>query len=257
MSGGLAEHPGEEHRRPEARRAGSSAESGPAAAGRPERSRLRSYKRSRRPAAPPAGTGRSRGRRRLARRLPSYGPSRLIAAPRPGTVADAAPGPRACAFAVIADPEAPARRSRAAIAAVAVGILLVTAFGGGDHPRSRSPPLRAPRGCFRPGRPSSRPSRSSARSRSSCPVNQSRITAIGYHAAADGALELTPLGTQANQGLAEARRARHLRRRLGLAALVPASGRPGHRRPRLSTSAPRPAPTSTHRSPGRSSGSRR
>lgn len=33
------------------------------------------------------------------------------------------------------------------------------------------------------------------------PVNQSRVTAIGYFGAADGALGLTPIGTQANQGL--------------------------------------------------------
>src|SRR5262249_60043558 len=33
------------------------------------------------------------------------------------------------------------------------------------------------------------------------PVNRSRVTAIGYYAASDGALGLTPVGTQANQGL--------------------------------------------------------
>jgi hypothetical protein len=33
------------------------------------------------------------------------------------------------------------------------------------------------------------------------PVAQSRVTAIGYHASADGALALDPVGRQANQGL--------------------------------------------------------
>ncbi len=33
------------------------------------------------------------------------------------------------------------------------------------------------------------------------PVNQTRITAIGFYAASDGAVGLTPIGSQANQGL--------------------------------------------------------
>jgi hypothetical protein len=33
------------------------------------------------------------------------------------------------------------------------------------------------------------------------PVSQSRVTAIGYHSAHDGALSLTPVGHQANEGL--------------------------------------------------------
>jgi murein DD-endopeptidase MepM/ murein hydrolase activator NlpD len=35
------------------------------------------------------------------------------------------------------------------------------------------------------------------------PVNQSRVTAIGYHASGTSALPLEPVGTQANAGLAE------------------------------------------------------
>ena len=34
------------------------------------------------------------------------------------------------------------------------------------------------------------------------PVNQSRVTAIGYHATGTGALPLEPVGTRANAGLA-------------------------------------------------------
>src|SRR5581483_7758781 len=33
------------------------------------------------------------------------------------------------------------------------------------------------------------------------PVSQARVTAIGYQGAADGALALSPLGTQANAGV--------------------------------------------------------
>ena len=33
------------------------------------------------------------------------------------------------------------------------------------------------------------------------PVNQSRVTAIGYAGGADGALALIPIGSQANEGL--------------------------------------------------------
>ena len=33
------------------------------------------------------------------------------------------------------------------------------------------------------------------------PINRQRITAVAYHASSDGALGLTPIGSQANQGL--------------------------------------------------------
>jgi hypothetical protein len=35
------------------------------------------------------------------------------------------------------------------------------------------------------------------------PISQSRLTAIGYHSAADGALALDPVGHQANEGLVQ------------------------------------------------------
>ena len=85
---------------------------------------------------------------------------------------------------------------------VAAGVLLVTAFGGGDHP---SVTLTAPASASRllPAGPPELRSVAKIGSQLTIelPVNQSRVTAIGYHAAADGALELTPLGAQANQGL--------------------------------------------------------
>ena len=59
------------------------------------------------------------------------------------------------------------------------------------------------------------------------PVSQSRVTAIGYQGGTAGALALSPLGTQANEGAAEARRARDLRQLDRHAALVPAPRRPG------------------------------
>jgi hypothetical protein len=97
------------------------------------------------------------------------------------------------------------RRRRVAVlvvvAAIAVGVLLVTAFGGGDHPAVT---LTAPASASRllpAGPPELQPVAKLGSLTIELPVNQQRITAIGYHAAADGALELAPLGSQANQGL--------------------------------------------------------
>jgi hypothetical protein len=79
---------------------------------------------------------------------------------------------------------------------------MVTAFSGGDHP---SVTLTAPASASRllpAGPPALQPvAKVGAQLTLELPVNQRRITAIGYHAAADGALELAPLGSQANQGL--------------------------------------------------------
>jgi hypothetical protein len=87
------------------------------------------------------------------------------------------------------------------VAAVAAGVLLVTAFGGGDHPAAA---LTAPASASRllpAGPPELQPVAKLGSLTIELPVNQHRITAIGYHAAADGALALAPLGAQANQGL--------------------------------------------------------
>ncbi|HUK44197.1 MAG TPA: hypothetical protein VLV28_02805 [Gaiellaceae bacterium] len=97
------------------------------------------------------------------------------------------------------------RRRRVALLVVVLTIvtvtLLVTAFGGGDHP---APALTAPASASRllpAGPPAFEPLAKVGALTIELPVNQSRITAIGYYAADDGALGLTPLGTQANQGL--------------------------------------------------------
>ena len=82
------------------------------------------------------------------------------------------------------------------------------------------------------------------------PVNQSRITAIGYYAASDGAVGLTPIGSQANQGLLK---------RVAHAIFGGGSGSPrwyllpggdGHRELGARTSARPPEPTSTRPSNG-------
>jgi hypothetical protein len=88
-----------------------------------------------------------------------------------------------------------------AIAIVAIVTLLVTAFGGGDHPTTS---IAAPASAARllpAGPPSLQAVARLGTLTLDLPVNQSRITAIGYFAASDGALGLTPIGTQANQGL--------------------------------------------------------
>ena len=152
------------------------------------------------------------------------------------------------------------RRRRLAVlvvvAAVAAGVLLVTAFGGGDHPAvSLTAPASASR-LLPAGPPELQAVAKLGSLTIELPVNQQRITAIGYHAAADGALQLAPLGSQANQGLV--RRVVHA---IFAAARAGRTGTcsPGARAqaPRPSTSARCPGLTCTPRSPGRSWASRR
>jgi hypothetical protein len=88
-----------------------------------------------------------------------------------------------------------------AIAVVALGTLLVTAFGGGDNPSATvGPPASAAR-LLPAGPPTAQAIARLGSLALNLPVNQSRVTAIGYYGAADGALGLTPIGSQANQGL--------------------------------------------------------
>ncbi len=98
-----------------------------------------------------------------------------------------------------------ARRRRLAVltalAVLALGILLVTAFGGSDHPTAT---VGAPASAARllpVGPPSLQAIARLGALTVELPINQSRVTAIGYYGAADGALGLTPIGAQANQGL--------------------------------------------------------
>jgi hypothetical protein len=98
-----------------------------------------------------------------------------------------------------------ARRRRLAvliaIAVVALGTLLVTAFGGGEHPSALvAPPASATR-LLPAGPPSAKPLARIGALRIQLPVNENRLTTIGYFGAEDGALALSPVGHQVNEGL--------------------------------------------------------
>jgi hypothetical protein len=88
-----------------------------------------------------------------------------------------------------------------ALALIALVTGLVTAFGGGGTPAA---PLTAPAAAARllpAGPPAPEAVARLGALTLNLPVNRSRVTAIGYHAASDGALGLAPIGAQANQGL--------------------------------------------------------
>jgi hypothetical protein len=101
------------------------------------------------------------------------------------------------------------RRARRIAALIAVSIalfvtFLLTAFGSGSpSPAASTRPAPATR-LLPTGQP--RPQVVALRGpelRLQLPVDQSRVTAIGYHAAGGGALALEPVGHQANEGLFE------------------------------------------------------
>jgi hypothetical protein len=99
-----------------------------------------------------------------------------------------------------------ARRRRLAvliaIATVALGTLLVTAFGGGGDRASVTVPRLASAARLLPaGPPTVQVIARLGSLQLSLPVNQERMTAIGYYGGADGAIALSPVGTQANAGL--------------------------------------------------------
>jgi murein DD-endopeptidase MepM/ murein hydrolase activator NlpD len=81
-----------------------------------------------------------------------------------------------------------------------LGTLLVTAFGE-STPRLASEALPAPSARLLPDGPPT-PMTVALRGslRIQLPIAQSRVTAIGYHSSGDGALALTPLGRQGNEG---------------------------------------------------------
>jgi hypothetical protein len=103
---------------------------------------------------------------------------------------------------------AKARRARrtAALVVIACGCLvalLLTAFGRGD---AAVPTITGPAPASRllpagPPRPQIVATQESLRIQ--LPIDQSRVTAIGYHASGTQALPLEPVGTQANAGLVE------------------------------------------------------
>ncbi|MGH2921318.1 MAG: hypothetical protein ACRDKU_04540, partial [Gaiellaceae bacterium] len=95
------------------------------------------------------------------------------------------------------------RRIAGLVAAFVAGLitLLLTAFGSGSPtPSVTSTPAPAKR--LLPAGPP-RPQVVALRGtlRLQLPIDQSRVTAIGYHAAGSGALALEPIGRQANEGV--------------------------------------------------------
>jgi murein DD-endopeptidase MepM/ murein hydrolase activator NlpD len=98
-----------------------------------------------------------------------------------------------------------ARRTAAllVVATVSVVVLLLIAFGTGA-PTTVTFTGPAPAERLLPaGPPQPQVVATQDNLRIQLPVNQSRVTAIGYHASGAGALELEPVGTQANAGLVE------------------------------------------------------
>jgi hypothetical protein len=88
-----------------------------------------------------------------------------------------------------------------AIGVVALVTLLVTAFGGGDHPAPAiAPPASATR-LLPAGPPVPKPIARLGALRIQLPVSESRMTAIGYFSSEDGSLALSPIGSRANEGL--------------------------------------------------------
>jgi hypothetical protein len=81
-----------------------------------------------------------------------------------------------------------------------LGTLLMTAFGDGTA-RVAPDTLPAPSSRLLPvGPPTPMTVALRGSLRIQLPIAQSRVTAIGYHSSGDGALTLTPLGRQGNEG---------------------------------------------------------
>ncbi|MEI8104712.1 MAG: hypothetical protein WCH31_02575 [Actinomycetes bacterium] len=98
-----------------------------------------------------------------------------------------------------------ARRRRLAvlvvIALVALVTLLLTAFGGADTPVAPISAPASPTRLLPVGPPTAQVIAKLGTLHLELPVNQKRVTAIAYYGAANSALALSPVGTQANAGL--------------------------------------------------------
>jgi murein DD-endopeptidase MepM/ murein hydrolase activator NlpD len=98
-----------------------------------------------------------------------------------------------------------ARRTAAlaVVACVCLVVLLLTAFGSGKSSTATNTGP-APSGRLLPaGPPRAQIVALQDTLRIQLPVNQSRVTAIGYHSSGSSALALDPIGTQANAGLVQ------------------------------------------------------
>jgi hypothetical protein len=94
------------------------------------------------------------------------------------------------------------RRLAVLVLVVAIGLvtLLLSAFGGSGTPVQQAPPASATR-LLPAGPPSPEIVARLGSLHLQLPVSQSRVTAIGYQGGSVGAIALSPLGTQVNQGL--------------------------------------------------------
>jgi hypothetical protein len=79
-------------------------------------------------------------------------------------------------------------------------MLMLTAFGGGSNDLVASAPAKAAR-LAPAGTPKPEVIAIYGSLRLQAPIAQSRITAIGFHGGTEGAIALTPVGTQVNQGV--------------------------------------------------------
>src|SRR4051812_10963497 len=99
-----------------------------------------------------------------------------------------------------------ARRARSfALLALVLVVLIVTlaltAFGGGGHPAAEPVRLASGSRLLPAGPPRPQVIALQGPLRIQLPVAQSEVTAVGYHAASDGALALQPFGKRANEGV--------------------------------------------------------
>jgi hypothetical protein len=94
------------------------------------------------------------------------------------------------------------RRLAVLVIVVAIGLVTVvlSAFGGSDNVVQTAPPSSAAR-LLPAGPPHPEIVARLGNLHLQLPVSQTRVTAIGYQGGSEGALQLSPLGTQANQGL--------------------------------------------------------
>jgi hypothetical protein len=87
------------------------------------------------------------------------------------------------------------------ITVVAVATLLVSAFGGGNHEAVATPAPASAARLLPAGPPEPQVVARYGSLHIQLPIDKSRVTAIGYHAGTEGALPLSPVGRQANEGL--------------------------------------------------------
>jgi hypothetical protein len=115
------------------------------------------------------------------------------------------PPPRRAPSRLRADRRAAHRARRFAglglLACVLVITALLTAFGSGASSSAAQDVLAPPGRLLPTGPPHSQIVAFQGTLRIQLPLTQRRVTAIGYHAAGDGALALEPVGRQGNAGL--------------------------------------------------------